>query len=450
MYITGGVGSSHHGEAFTVPYDLPNDTAYAETCASIALAMFADRMKLIDLDGKYADLVERELYNGVLAGLSLDGKGFFYENPLEINLADHTRHTSVRDSDRLPITQRKEVFDCSCCPPNVTRWIASLGGSLYSMSGDKLCVHQFVPSRAVVDGMRLQMETDYPRNGRVRLSVDGAKGKTLYVRVPLWCRSAAFSAPYTMARGYAVLPIPDDTFVLDVEFRMEPVFYAANPAVRAAALASAKQALRLTAAYGAPVMLIVPGRVKGMTMPDPDKFKISFDRKTLLVDRVAEGDNAPYAAYIAAQNAATRYAYEAFEELVPIAAEEGVVLGIENVWNNLWVTPGFAAAFCRSFASPWVKFYFDIGNHTRYNAATEWLAALSDQIVKLHIKDFKIDRKTPRHGEFVPIGKGSIDFKAVRRAIDKVGYSGWVSIESSGWTDKEHSEIMDRFFDGKL
>ena len=227
-------------------------------------------------------------------------------------------------------------------------------------------------------------------------------------------------------------------------------FNADDPAVRAAALASAKQALRLTAAYGAPVMLIVPGRVKGMTMPDPDKFKISFDRKTMLVDRVAEGDNAPYAAYIAAQNAATRHTYEAFEELVPIAAEEGVVLGIENVWNNLWVTPGFAAAFCRSFASPWVKFYFDIGNHTRYNAATEWLAALSDQIVKLHIKDFKIDRTTPRHGEFVPIGKGSIDFKAVRRAIDKVGYSGWVSIESSGWTDKEHSEIMDRFFDGKL
>jgi len=227
-------------------------------------------------------------------------------------------------------------------------------------------------------------------------------------------------------------------------------FNADDPAVRAAALASAKQALRLTAAYGAPVMLIVPGRVKGMTMPDPDKFKISFDRKTMLVDRVAEGDNAPYAAYIAAQNAATRHAYEAFEELVPIAAEEGVVLGIENVWNNLWVTPGFAAAFCRSFASPWVKFYFDLGNHTRYNAATEWLAALSDQIVKLHIKDFKIDRTAPRHGEFVPIGKGSIDFKAVRRAIDKVGYSGWVSIESSGWTDKEHSEIMDRFFDGKL
>ena len=227
-------------------------------------------------------------------------------------------------------------------------------------------------------------------------------------------------------------------------------FNSDDPSVREAAIAAAKQAIRLTAAYGAPVMLIVPGRIGGMAMPAPNAFKISFDRKTLLVDRVADGDNAPYAAYIAAQNAATRRTYAAFEELLPIAAEEGVVLAIENVWNNLWVTPDFAAALCRSFASPWVKFYFDIGNHTRYSAATEWLSVLSDQIVKLHIKDFAIDRADPKHGKFVPIGTGSIDFKAVRRAIDKIGYSGWVSIESSGWTDKEHSEIMDRFFDGKL
>ena len=222
------------------------------------------------------------------------------------------------------------------------------------------------------------------------------------------------------------------------------------PEVRKAALAAAKQTIRLTAAYGAPVMLIVPSRVKGMAMPAPDAFDISFDRKTLLVDRVAKGDNAQFAEYIAAQNAATRYTYEAFEELVPVAAEEGVILAIENVWNNLWVTPDFAAAFCRSFKSPWVKFYFDIGNHTRYCDASKWLKALSDQIVKLHIKDFRIDREDPRHGKFVRIGDGSIDFKAVRRTIEEIGYSGWVSIESSGWTDKEHSAIMDRFFEGKL
>ena len=227
-------------------------------------------------------------------------------------------------------------------------------------------------------------------------------------------------------------------------------FNADDPAVCKGAIAAAKQTIRITAAYGAPVMLIVPGRVKGFAMPSPDAFKVTFDRKTLLVDRVADGDNAPYADYIAAQNVATRRTCDAFEELMPVAAEEGVILAIENVWNNLWVTPDFAAAFCRSFASPWVKFYFDIGNHTRYCDASKWLLALSDQIVKLHIKDFAIDRADPKHGKFVPIGKGSIDFKAVRRTIDKIGYSGWVSIESSGWSDKEHSAIMDRFFEGKL
>ena len=211
-------------------------------------------------------------------------------------------------------------------------------------------------------------------------------------------------------------------------------FNAEDPAARQKAVEEAKRLIRVTAAYGAPVMLLVPGRVSNVKMPEPDRFDVSFDRETLLVERVATGDNAPYAAYIAAQNAATRRATDAIRELLPVAAE----------------TPDFAAAFCRSFASPWVKFYFDIGNHTRYCEATKWMTALSDQIVKMHIKDFRIDRTMPRHGEFVPIGKGSIDFKAVRRAIEKIGYSGWVSIESTGWTDQEHSAIMDRFFAGTL
>ena len=227
-------------------------------------------------------------------------------------------------------------------------------------------------------------------------------------------------------------------------------FNAEDPAARQKAVEEAKRSIRLAAAYGAPVMLVVPGRAKDVAMPAPDRFDISFDRETLLVDRVTAGDNSPYAAYIAAQNAATQRATDAIRDLLPVAAEEGVVLAIENVWNNLWVTPDFAAAFCRSFNSPWVKFYFDIGNHTRYCEATKWMAALSDQIVKMHIKDFRIGRTMSRHGQFVPIGKGSIDFKAVRRAIEKIGYSGWVSIESTGWTDQEHSAIMDRFFAGTL
>ena len=233
MYVTGGIGSSHHGEAFTIAYDLPNDTAYAETCASIALSMFADRMKDLDLDAKYADIVEREMYNGILAGLSLDGKAFFYENPLEINLADRARNSSIYGGDRLPITERLEVFGCSCCPPNVTRYLASLGSSVFSASEDAIIVHQFMDCRAAIGDASLRMETNYPLDGKVRLSVTGAKGKRLLVRVPGWCSEFKFSAPGQITRGYAAFEIDSERFTLEVNFAMPPALYRAHTAVRA-------------------------------------------------------------------------------------------------------------------------------------------------------------------------------------------------------------------------
>ena len=182
-------------------------------------------------------------------------------------------------------------------------------------------------------------------------------------------------------------------------------------------------------------------------MPKPSEFKLAFDPQTLALARAADAD---YPEYVQAQNDATKYAQDAVWELVPLAAELGVVIGLENVWNNLWVKPDFAAAFIRSFKVATVKAYLDLGNHERYAPSAEWVNALSDQIVKLHIKDFKVDRTLEKEGTFVRIGDGTIDFKAVRRAIERVGYSGWVSIESSGWTDAEHSAIMDRFFAGTL
>ena len=196
------------------------------------------------------------------------------------------------------------------------------------------------------------------------------------------------------------------------------MFNAHEAAKRKAELEKAKQNIRIAKAYGAPVILIVPGRVNGMPMPKPSD--------------------------------ATKFAQDAMAELAPLAAELGVVIGLENVWNNLWVMPDFASAFIRSFRNAWVKAYLDLGNHARYAAAEKWVDALSDQIVKLHIKDFKIDRAAKNEGTFVRIGDGSIDWPRVRRMIEFVGYNGWVSIESSGWTDAEHSEIMDRFFHGSL
>lgn len=234
MYITGGIGSSHEGEAFTKPYDLPNDTAYTETCASIAFALFANRMKDLDIDSKYADVVERQIFNGALSGVSLDGKSFFYENPLEINLYDRDRHHSVPNaSDRLPITQRVEVFGCSCCPPNLTRFYASLGDFVFSYDENRVFVHQFMPCSALFAGGEVSIETDYPRNGKVDINCAALKGKKLYVRIPGWCEKVTSSKAYDTFNGYAVFKIDEDIFDIALDFNIRPVFVAANPAVRA-------------------------------------------------------------------------------------------------------------------------------------------------------------------------------------------------------------------------
>ena len=211
MYITGSTGSSFLGEAYTKAYDLPNETAYAETCAAISLVYFADRMLRLKLDGKYADTVERALYNGVLSGLSLDGKAFFYENPLEINLANHGRHgKNLREMskkfDRLPITQRVEVFGCSCCPPNLNRVLASVGDYLYSAEGDTLAVNQFAESNASLGQMKIKQTTNYPYDGNVGIETEGVK--TLKIRIPGWCEKYSISAEYKLENGYAVIEDP--------------------------------------------------------------------------------------------------------------------------------------------------------------------------------------------------------------------------------------------------
>jgi len=221
-----------------------------------------------------------------------------------------------------------------------------------------------------------------------------------------------------------------------------------NADERKKSIEDVKQMIRLTAAYGASAILLVPCRIGG-TMPKPSQFKIDFDPDTLLMKRAVEGDNAPFEAYIKAQNNSTELSRQAIEELIPVAAAEGVVIALENVWNNLWVLPDFAAAFVRSFKTPWVQGYLDMGNHVRYAPTEDWLRAFKGSLVKLHIKDFLVDRAKNNDGDFVPIGKGSIDWVSVRKVIEEVGYHGWVSIESGGYSDAEHSRLMDNIFAGK-
>lgn len=227
MYLTGGIGSTHVGEAFTIPYDLPNQTAYTETCAAIGLMLFARRMSKLEADAKYQDVLERAMYNGMLSGLSLDGKRFFYENPLEINLLYHQRYNCTGSSEHLPLSVRPEIFGCSCCPPNLNRVLSSMGDFCYGIEGETVYIHQFMDSVMEQDGVRLVQKTKYPLEGTVSVTLTGAS--RLKIRIPGWCQSFSVSVPYTMDRGYAV--IDDLSSPVQIQFDMTPFLVASTPRV---------------------------------------------------------------------------------------------------------------------------------------------------------------------------------------------------------------------------
>ena len=189
MYITGSIGSTRNAEAFEDAYRLPNDTAYGETCAALSLALFARRMERINPDVKYADTVERIIYNGFLSGMSLDGKAFFYENAQEIDLENRKIVRASLHPNRdmhFPITERIEVFGCSCCPPNVTRFIPSIGDFIYNYTDELIYVNQFMSSTADFGDATLIQKTNYPFDGRVAFTLTG-ETKKLAIRIPGWC-----------------------------------------------------------------------------------------------------------------------------------------------------------------------------------------------------------------------------------------------------------------------
>ncbi len=205
MYVTGGVGSLDDGEAFSDDYYLPGRTSYAETCAAISLAMAALRMQTIDENAKYADIAERVMYNGSISGISLDGKKFFYANAHEIDLDfNHVNKYNPRH-DRFPKTERVEVFTCSCCPPNILRFIASISGYVLSESDDTIFVNQYMSS----ESDELDVITRYPADGNVLIKRK-KKSKALAVRIPSWCRSFEISAEYELKNGYAFIKSCED------------------------------------------------------------------------------------------------------------------------------------------------------------------------------------------------------------------------------------------------
>jgi len=233
MYITGGIGVQHHGEGFSGDYALPNELAYCETCAAIGMALWNHRLNLLHGDSKYADLVERAMYNGILSGIDLSGEKFFYVNPLASGGGHH----------------RQPFYGCACCPTNVVRFVPSVPGYVYAGSKRAIYVNAYVAGTGRItfpEGLSvgIKQETRYPWDGKVRLTIDVPKRRTgwfqVRLRIPGWCEGAKVSLngkPYDklkMLEGYAVLCRywdPGDVIELDLPMPIRRI--EAHPKVQA-------------------------------------------------------------------------------------------------------------------------------------------------------------------------------------------------------------------------
>ena len=244
MYITGGIGSTERGESFTADYDLPNETAYAETCAAIGLVFWAHRMLHIDSapTAKYADVMERSLYNCVLSGVSLDGSRFFYTNPLEVRPGHAITQSGPENNYRC---SRQEWFNCSCCPTNIMRILSSFGQYIYSSGNDSIYVHLYVGSTAEIDisGIRVKIrqDTEYPWKETVTLSIEPEEPVefSLSLRIPGWCENASLELngkeirQLQISNGYSHMRRmwkEDDTLKLILPMPVRKI--EANPEVR--------------------------------------------------------------------------------------------------------------------------------------------------------------------------------------------------------------------------
>ena len=227
MYITGGIGSSRDNEGFTEDYDLPNLDAYCETCASVGMVLWNQRMNQLTGDSKYIDVLERSLYNGALAGISLGGDRFFYVNPLE-SKGDH---------------HRQEWYGCACCPSQLSRFLPSIGNYIYASSDDALWVNLYIGNTGQIrigeTDILLTQETDYPWDGSVKLTISTSLPleKEIRLRIPNWCKTYDLSINgkrinVSEEKGYAVIKDwkSQDVIALDMDMPVEIV--AADPHVK--------------------------------------------------------------------------------------------------------------------------------------------------------------------------------------------------------------------------
>ena len=236
MYVTGGIGSSAHGEAFTQDYDLPNDTAYAETCAAIGLVFFARKMLSLEVKGEYADVMERCLYNGILSGMQKDGSRFFYVNPLEVIPGLSGKWPEYKHA--LPA--RPKWYACACCPPNLARLVESLGEYAWGENDTTIYSHLYLGgSYTSADGTVVKSQSSYPWKGKVSYEVKpGTSFTTLAIHIPGWCKEFTI----TVNEDEIALPVKDgycyltrdwkDGDKVTLSFSVKPRRVYADPRVR--------------------------------------------------------------------------------------------------------------------------------------------------------------------------------------------------------------------------
>lgn len=266
IYVTGGLGARHSGEAFGEDYELPNAGAYSETCASVASILWNRRMLQITGDSRYADAIETTLFNAALAGISLAGDAYFYTNPL----ASEGQH------------RRAAYFNCACCPPNIARLLASLGADIVSAGAGSVWLHQYAAGEATVDldgrEFRFRVETDYPWSGLVTVTVLTAGRCSLRLRVPGWAaRAAVFLNNAALAEpgpGYVALErIWEAGDRVELQLPVAPRWVESHPAVL-------ENAGRAALAVG-PLVYCVES-----ADPHPENLRIDIDRAP---ERVEEG-----------------------------------------------------------------------------------------------------------------------------------------------------------------
>jgi sugar phosphate isomerase/epimerase len=224
-----------------------------------------------------------------------------------------------------------------------------------------------------------------------------------------------------------------------------------------ASIETMRVALRSAAAYGADVVLFASHELKPSpwTLQWPDRWNmdIDFDPKTLMIKSLFPGDNSPYAESIEKQNRATERVIQAFEILIPDAAKEGVFLALENVRDTFWCTPELYTAVIRHLNSLWFKSYFDFANHQMVAKAEYWLDALGSEIVKIHVKDHRIDEVKGKQGggplTMTKAGRGSTDWISVRKKLDEIKYHGWLTLEDGNRPIEEQAKVLQAFVKGE-